>query len=53
MTVRLSGERAGELGEDRQVGVQSNPFQATDAKRRERPIVLQPPEFALDAPRLL
>jgi len=33
-------ERAGELGEDRQVGVQPNPIQATDGKRSQRPLAL-------------
>jgi hypothetical protein len=28
-----SGERAGELGKDRQVGVQPNPIQTTDPER--------------------
>jgi hypothetical protein len=28
-----STERAGELGEDRQIGVQPNPIQPTDAER--------------------
>jgi hypothetical protein len=41
-------ESAGELGEDRQVSVQPNPFQPTDAKRSERPFVLQAAELALD-----
>jgi hypothetical protein len=34
-----SRERAGELGEDRQVGVEPDPFQATDAERTQRPLV--------------
>jgi hypothetical protein len=32
-------ERAGELGEDRQGGLESNPLQSPDAKRSQRPIV--------------
>lgn len=50
-------ERAGELGEDRQMGVQLDPFDPTDAERAERPIVrddrgrmwtrLTPPESLL------
>lgn len=41
-------EGAGELGEDRQVGVQPDPIQSTDAERGERPIVLEAAELALD-----
>ena len=41
-----STERAGELGEDRQIGVQPNPIQSTDAKWRERPLVLEASELA-------
>ncbi len=43
-----AGELTGELGEDRQVRVQPDPIQTTDAERGERPLVLQPPELALD-----
>jgi hypothetical protein len=43
-----SAERAGELGEDRQVGVELHAVQSTNAKRGERPVVLQAPELALD-----
>jgi hypothetical protein len=42
------GERAGELGEDRQVGVQPNAVQSTDAERRERPLMLEAAELPLD-----
>src|SRR5687767_1684878 len=45
--VRLR-QRAGELGEDGQVGMQPDAVQATDTKRGERPIVLQAAELALD-----
>ena len=45
---RLTTERAHELGEDGQVGVQPNPVQVTDEKRSERPVVLQSAELALD-----
>ena len=41
-----STERAGELGEDRQIGVQPNPIQSTDAKWCERPLVLEASELA-------
>ncbi len=43
-----STQRAGELGEDRQVGVQPDPLKPTDAERQQRPLVLEPPELALD-----
>ena len=42
------GERAGELGEDRQVGVEPDPLQPADAERQQRPFVLEPAELALD-----
>lgn len=32
-----SGERASELGEDRQVGMEPDPIRATNAKRCQRP----------------
>jgi hypothetical protein len=35
-----NGSRPGERGEDRQIGVQTNPIKATDAERSERPLVL-------------
>src|SRR5436853_1090143 len=41
-------EGAGELGEDRQVGVQPNTVQSAHSQRRERPFVLEPSELALD-----
>jgi hypothetical protein len=41
-------QRGGELREDRQIGVQPNPVQPTDAERGERPIVLEASELALD-----
>ena len=44
----LPAERAGELGEDRQIGVQPNPIQATNAERSERPLVLETSELALN-----
>jgi hypothetical protein len=43
--VRASAEAR--LGEDRQVGVQPNPVQPSDAQRGERPVVL-PAELTLD-----
>jgi hypothetical protein len=39
------GESAGELGEDRQVGVKLDPLKTTDSKR---PLVLEPTELPLD-----
>jgi hypothetical protein len=42
-------KRAGELGEDRQVGVQPDPIQSTHAQRRERPFVLGPSKLPLDS----
>jgi hypothetical protein len=47
-----SAEPAGELGEDRQIGVQPDPVESTDAEGQSRPFVLQPAELALDRPRL-
>src|SRR4051812_8292420 len=41
-------KRARELGEDRQVGVQPDAVQTTDAKRGERPLILEATELALD-----
>jgi hypothetical protein len=43
-----STERAGELGEDGQVGMEPNPIQAMDAERGKRPVVLEASELALD-----
>ena len=43
-----STERAGELGEDRQVGVKPNPIQTTDAERQQRPLMLEAAELPLD-----
>ena len=43
----LPAERAGELGEDPQVGVQPDPVESTDAERSERPFVLDAPELAI------
>ena len=37
-----------ELGEDREVGVQSHALDAAHAQRQQRPFVLQPSELALD-----
>jgi hypothetical protein len=42
-------QRASQLGEDRQIGVQPNAVQSAHAKRRERPLVLETPELTLDA----
>lgn len=42
-------ERLREPREHRQVGVKRDPFQATDAERRELVLVLQPAELALDS----
>jgi hypothetical protein len=44
----LPAERAGELGEDRQIGVQPDPIQSTNAARSERPFVLEASELALN-----
>jgi hypothetical protein len=41
-------QRAAELGEDRQIGVQPHPPKAEHTDRQERPVVLEPPELALD-----
>jgi len=43
-----STDRAGELGEDRQVSVQPNPVESTDAQRGKRPLVLEASELALN-----
>jgi hypothetical protein len=43
-----SVERAGELGEDRQDGVQPNPVQSPDAQRSERPFILETAELPLN-----
>jgi hypothetical protein len=43
-----SAERAGELGEDRRVGVQPDAIQTTDAERKQRPLMLEAAELALD-----
>jgi hypothetical protein len=42
-----SPEPAGELGEDRQIGVQPNPIQTTDAEGSKRLLGLEAPELAL------
>lgn len=42
------GERAGELGEDRQIGEQPDPIQATYAERQQCLFVLEPSKLALD-----
>jgi phage baseplate assembly protein W len=44
----LPVKRAGELGEDRQIGVQPDPIQSTEAERSERPFVLGASELALN-----
>jgi hypothetical protein len=44
----LPAERAGELGEDRQIGVQPDPIQSTDTEQSERPLVLEASELALN-----
>src|SRR4051794_9208043 len=41
-------ERAGELGEDRQVGVEPYPVDPANPERCERPVVLEASELALD-----
>jgi len=49
LTVKLRRKRhgarptecAGELGEDRQVGVQTHPIQSPDAEGEQRPLVLR------------
>jgi hypothetical protein len=43
-----SGECAGQRGEDRQVGVEPNQIQATDAESEQCPLVREAPELALD-----
>lgn len=43
-----SREGAGEGGEDRQVGVERDPIQSTNAKRKQGPFILEPAELALD-----
>jgi hypothetical protein len=45
----LTAESTSELGEDREVGVQPNPIQSTNAQRGERPLVLGASELALDS----
>jgi len=42
-----SGERARELGQDRQVGVQLDALKSARAKRPERLFVLEPAELAI------
>jgi len=42
-----SGERARELGQDRQVGVQLDALKSAHAKRPERLFVLEPAELAI------
>jgi hypothetical protein len=44
------GERAGKLGENRQIGMQPNTLQATDAERGQRPLMLEAAELPLDRP---
>jgi len=41
------GERAGQLGEDRQVGAKSEPLKHTHPERQQRPLILEPTELAL------
>ena len=43
-------EGAGEFGEDRQIGVQPNPVQPTDAEGHKRPFVLEATELPLYRP---
>jgi hypothetical protein len=43
-----SREGAGEFGEDHQVGVECDAVQPANAKRQQRPPVLEPSELALD-----
>jgi hypothetical protein len=42
------GESAGELGEDREVGVKLDALKPTDAERDKRPFVLEASELSLD-----
>jgi len=44
-----SGERTRQLGEDRQIGMEPNPLDASHAQRKQRPLVLQAPELPLDS----
>ena len=43
-----AAKRARELGKDRQIGMEPNPIQPTDAQRGKRPLVLETAELALD-----
>ena len=47
---RPARQRAGQLGEDGQVSVEPNPLDPTDAERKQRPLILEPSELALDGP---
>jgi hypothetical protein len=42
-----SGERAGELNEDRQVGVKLDALKATNSERKHRPLVLETAKLSL------
>ncbi len=43
-----TSQRAGKLREDRQVGMQPDAIQSSDAQREQRPLVLEATELALD-----
>src|SRR5436190_8504818 len=44
-----SREMASQLREDREVGVQPDAIQSSDAQREQRPLMLEPSELALDS----
>lgn len=44
----LFRKATGQLGEDRQVGMEPDPIEPSDAELGERPFVLEPSELALD-----
>jgi len=42
-----STERARQLGEDRQIGMEPNPLDPSHAEGEKRPLILEPAELAL------
>ena len=41
-------QRRGQFGENRQVGMEPHPLDPSHAQREQRPLILEPPELALD-----